>query len=240
MIIKKIDINNFLCYYGTDNSFEFADGLNVILGDNGEGKTKFFEAIVWLFEGDKNYESKISAKALKEAKEGENFEVSVTMQVEQFNELKIVKRSFDVTKQEGENRISVTNPKIIGIVESKNGEREKKDGEDLLEIIFPTGIRRYSLFKGESELNIFDNRDALNNLVNSFSSAKYFEKYVEIGMYLKKKAEAAVDKETRNNSNKQKEIEKLKSDITACQATYTHLKEVNETDKDEIEKLKYE
>ena len=106
MIIKKINIENFLCYYGNENSFEFADGLNVILGENGEGKTKFFEAIVWLFEGSRNYESKISAKAVRETEKGESFEVSVTMQVEQYGDLKTVKRSFGITKNEGKNAIS--------------------------------------------------------------------------------------------------------------------------------------
>ena len=114
----------------------------------------------------------------------------------------------------------VSNPKVIGVIENKKGEREKIDGEKLLDMIFPIEIRRYSLFKGESELNIFDNQDALNNLVNSFSSAKHYEKYVEVGIKLKKKAEAAVDKETKNNTKKQKEIEKLKADILSLKKDF--------------------
>ena len=48
MIIKKVVIENFLCYYDK-KEFVFADGLNIILGENGEGKTKFYEALEWLF-----------------------------------------------------------------------------------------------------------------------------------------------------------------------------------------------
>ena len=44
MIIKKVTIENFLCYYGI-KEFNFSKGLNIILGENGEGKTKFFDAI---------------------------------------------------------------------------------------------------------------------------------------------------------------------------------------------------
>lgn len=44
MIIKKIQIENFLCYYSL-NTFQFEDGLNIILGENNEGKTKFYEAV---------------------------------------------------------------------------------------------------------------------------------------------------------------------------------------------------
>lgn len=44
MIIKKVSINNFRSYYG-NNEFEFKDGLTLIIGDNGDGKTTFFEAL---------------------------------------------------------------------------------------------------------------------------------------------------------------------------------------------------
>ena len=213
MIIKKIDIKNFMCYYGIDNTFEFEDGLNIILGENGEGKTKFFEAILWLLEGDKNFKSKISAKAIKENELGDTFEVGVKMQVVQYSEFKTVERSFDVTSQKDKNDLSISNSRIIGIVENNTGEREMVDGEKLLDMIFPVEIRKYSLFKGESELNIFDNRDALSNLVNSFSSGKHYEKYVDIGSYLKKKAEAAVDRETKNNTKRQREMKSLKEEI---------------------------
>ena len=52
MIIRKIQIDNYLCYYDT-NTFELSEGLNIILGENGEGKTTFFKCIKSLtdFEG---------------------------------------------------------------------------------------------------------------------------------------------------------------------------------------------
>ena len=49
MIIKEIKIKNFRSYYGDDNVFKFSKGLTLILGDNGDGKTTFFEALQWLF-----------------------------------------------------------------------------------------------------------------------------------------------------------------------------------------------
>ena len=44
-----MNIKNFRSYYG-DNTFEFAQGLTLIIGDNGDGKTTFFEALEWLFD----------------------------------------------------------------------------------------------------------------------------------------------------------------------------------------------
>jgi len=52
MKINKVTIENYLCYFGI-KEFELSDGLNIFLGENGEGKTKFFEAIDWLLKGDR-------------------------------------------------------------------------------------------------------------------------------------------------------------------------------------------
>ena len=50
MIIKEVKIKNFRSYYGDNNKFEFSDGLTLILGDNDDGKTTFFEALQWLLD----------------------------------------------------------------------------------------------------------------------------------------------------------------------------------------------
>lgn len=41
MIIRRIEIENFRSYYGNENTFEFGDGLTLIIGDNGDGKSTF-------------------------------------------------------------------------------------------------------------------------------------------------------------------------------------------------------
>ena len=61
MIIKKIEINNFRSYYKF-NVFELDNGLNLIIGSNGDGKTTFFEALEWLFRTDGT--SKMDTKRL--------------------------------------------------------------------------------------------------------------------------------------------------------------------------------
>ena len=47
MIIKSLEIQNFRSYYKT-NVFNFCDGLNLIIGSNGDGKTTLFEALEYL------------------------------------------------------------------------------------------------------------------------------------------------------------------------------------------------
>ena len=51
MIIQKIEICNFRSYYKS-NTFELDNGLNLIIGSNGDGKTTFYEALEWLFRTD--------------------------------------------------------------------------------------------------------------------------------------------------------------------------------------------
>jgi len=212
MIIKKVSIENYLCYNGV-KEFELSDGLNIILGENGEGKTKFFEALDWLFNGDqRSLEKLISAKALAKAEIGEQFPVRVSITVEQYGERKTISKSFIVKKHE-DNDCSTLNYSVEGIEENKAGERNKVDGQILLDRIFPSTIRRYSMFKGEADLNIFKNDDALLNLINSFSSAKHYEKYSEKGEFLREKAEKAVDDAARSDSQNQKEYKRLEAEI---------------------------
>lgn len=212
MIIQKITIENYLCYYEVKD-FELSDGLNIILGENGEGKTKFFEAVEWLFNGEnKDLDLLVSAKALDEAEIGESFRVRVSMTVEQYGEKKIISKSF-IAKKEKPNECSISNYMLEGIEENKLGERNPVDGKSLLDRIFPFQIRKYSMFKGESELNIFESESALSNLISLFSDAKHYDKYSERGAFLREKAEKAVEESTKSDKRKEAQYKKFESDI---------------------------
>ena len=237
MIIQKIQIENYLCYYGV-NTFQFENGLNIILGENNEGKTKFFEAVKWLFNGKSvDVSNLISAKQLHDISPGESFRVSVSMNVEQYETESKITRSFTVTKND--NNDVETSIVVFEGEEKDNttGERIPKNAQNLLDIIFPFQIRKYSMFKGETELNIFDNDEALANLINLFSDARHYEKYTEKGVLLKVKAEKAVEQSTRQNQNNQKAYSSLANVITGLQKEKERLKiHINSTE-DEKTKL---
>lgn len=212
MIIKKVIIENYLCYYGL-KEFDLSPGLNIILGENGEGKTKFFEALEWLFIGDnRDLESLVSAKAITETDINDQFRVKVSIAVQQYDEKKTISRSF-IVKKTGLTTITTSSYSFEGIEENDEGERVPIDGNRLLEQIFPSAIRKYSMFKGEAELNIFKNDDALINLINSFSSAKHYDKYSEKGAFLREKAEKAVDDATRSDNRNQQVYKQLEAEI---------------------------
>lgn len=80
MIIKEISIRNFRSYYG-ENKFEFSEGLTLVIGDNGDGKTTFFEALQWLFNTATENNSIDNASEMRKSKLeiGESDEVAVRM-----------------------------------------------------------------------------------------------------------------------------------------------------------------
>jgi len=212
MIVKKISIQNYLCYYDV-NDFDLSDGLNIILGENGEGKTKFFEALDWLFDGTNDeLDLLVSAKALEETAVGESFAVKVSITVEQNDEKKIITKSF-LAKKKKANECSTSNYMLEGIEENMSGERVQVDGKNLLDRIFPFQIRKYSMFKGESELDIFKSEEALTNLINLFSDAKHYDKYSEKGAFLRDKAEKAVEESSKADKKNESLYKKLESEI---------------------------
>ena len=216
MIIKEVLIENYLCYYGI-KKFSLSKGLNIILGENGEGKTKFFEALEWLLNGDNdNLDKLVSKKALAEKENDDSFRVRVEITVEQYQQTKILSKQFTVKKID-DNKCNVGNGVLSGIEESSNGERNPVDGKILLQQIFPSEIRKYSLFKGEKELNVFDNEDALLNLIKVYSRAKDYEKYELKSEFLRITSERAVETATRNNIRNLAEYNRLETNIAFFQ-----------------------
>lgn len=237
MIIRKIQIENYLCYYDTDNIFDLSDGLNIILGENGEGKTKLFEAIDWLFNGDnRGLELLVSAKMLDETEIGDSFRVRVSMTVEQYGEKSIITKSF-IAKKENANECSTSSYMIEGIEENSSGERTQVDGQALLNRIFPFQIRKYSMFKGEAELNIFESDSALSNLINLFSEAKHYGKYSEKGSFLREKAEKAVEDSTKLDKKNEALYKRLESEIKQLEREKEKYKVHLNSTEDEIRKI---
>src|SRR5690349_4108873 len=114
MIIKEVIISNYQCYYG-DKKFEFTKGSNIILGKNGGGKTKFYEALEWLFNSNNtDLEELISKRRLREATAGENFKVGIEVTFLQQEFLNTVRKYFSVQKK-GEIDFVITNVVYEGI-----------------------------------------------------------------------------------------------------------------------------
>lgn len=220
MIIKEIRIKNFRSYYGDKNVFNFSNGLTLILGENGDGKTTFFEALQWLFNTtiDKGSAENISEMRKSKLEIGEHDEVSVFMSFEH-DGIKSVEKSFTFEKTD-ENSFKV-GPLTFRGYETTGAERVQVSGKNLIDRCYDAFIQRFSMFKGESELNVFNDRTALKQLVDKFSDIRKFDELVEYTKSFEDKANTAYLKEMRSDtrvSNQAKDIEsklfRVNQDIT--------------------------
>ena len=213
MIIKEIRIKNFRSYYGDNNRFDFSDGLTIIIGDNGDGKTTFFEAIQWLLNTviESGSLEHVSEMRKSKMEPGETDEVSVYMKFDHNGE-KSVEKSFSFEKLEnGGFRIGKLSYRGY---ESNGIEREAVNGKALIERCYDAFIQRFSMFKGESELNVFDNAAALKDLVDKFSDIRKFDELVEITEHFEVKANSAYLKEMRSDKKVAERARVMDSAIT--------------------------
>lgn len=198
MIIKEIRIKNFRSYYGDNNIFEFSDGLTLILGDNGDGKTTFFDALQWLFNTtiDKGNVDHMSEMRKSKMEIGEKDVVSVAMLFEHDGE-KSVEKFFSVERvSEDFFRVG---PLVYRGYETSGSERIQVSGKNLIDRCYDAFIQRFSMFKGESELNVFDNATALKDLVDKFSDIRKFDDLVEYTSSFEEKANSAYLKEMKSD-----------------------------------------
>ena len=215
MIIKNISVENFRSYYGS-NSMDVGEGLTLIIGANGDGKTTLFEALEWLFDTvdikpkvDTKY---ISKKKVAELMPGESDIVKVSMTYECDRSEKIVEKSFKFTKS-ADTTVSTSNYQHCVFVQN-GSEKEVREGDAakrLFDIDFSASIRKYCLFKGEQELNIFNKEEAMSYLVETFSKIRDFDSYIDFSSKAQKWAQDAHDNAIKADKKNSKEAERLRS-----------------------------
>lgn len=215
MIIKDIKIRNFRSYYGS-NHLSLSKGLTLVIGDNGDGKTTLFEALEWLFNttGQDQKDSHISEKRKSELEIGESDEVSVSITFEHDGE-KEIEKSFTFERI-SEDNIRTKDYKFVGYF-IDGAERRSIIGDRLLNMCFEPVIRKYCLFKGENELNVFDNDTALKTLVDTFSGIREFDNLVELTSSFEQSSARAANQELQNDkkvSNQAKELNAQLNDVT--------------------------
>ena len=230
MIIKEIRIKNFRSYYGDNNVFEFSDGLTLILGDNGDGKTTFFEALEWLFKteldrGNQELEN-VSEMRKSKLEIGDMDEVSVFMSFEH-NGFKSVEKSFTFERT-GVSSFRAGKVNYTGYEDTDSG-REQVSGKLLVNRCYDAFIQRFSMFKGESRLDVFDDKTALKTLVDKFSDIRAFDELVEHVIEFEKKSNAAYLKEMKSDDKVSKEAKELEQKIKKASDDVAQIKkDINE------------
>lgn len=230
MRIKSLTINNFRSYYG-ENEFIFTDGLTLIIGDNGDGKTTFFDALKWLLDPalEKADINNISEMRKSELEIGEVETVSVSMTFDHDGE-KMIEKSFIVERQNEEKYI--TRSFSFKGYETTGSERFQVSGKSLIVRCFDSFIQRYSMFKGETTLNVFDDPDALKMLVDKLSDIRQFDEYVEMTDEFEAKSSTAYERECKNDKKTEKEAHSLEIQKTEVNVRISNIRrDIRDTEK---------
>lgn len=236
MTIKNITIENFQSYYESQ-TLEFSNGLNLIIGNGGKGKSKLFNAFYWVLFGKiyitgigwcttdnlpqsakfamQRYEF-INKRALFKASVNEEVTASVQIELEDDKGVNyIIERSVGALRLENDDWDSddawQVRPNILKIsFDSITGTRVLNDilAEDKINELFPDGIRNYIWFQGESLESLINFRNK-DTLKAAVKHISYFPYYEKLSDIISKSKVRIAGIESR----KLKEVNKHNANV---------------------------
>lgn len=207
MKINSITINNFQSYYG-EQTIEFGDGLNLVIGNGGKGKSKLFNAFYWVLFGkiyvtsegwcttDDLYLSShkalnrfeyINKKALFDAKIDEKVDCYVQLDLTDDKEKNyIIERQANAIRQPEKDwdkpeswNVGLSSLKITYDVATGTKSDKGIMAESIIADLFPEGIRGYIWFQGESLDSLIDFRKK-QNLKDAVRHISYYPYYEKL------------------------------------------------------------
>lgn len=232
MIIKEISLKNFQCFSGghQENRFIFSTGVNLIIGNNGAGKSKLFDAFYWViydqiflsddreFIDTSRYKADIiSDRAKACADVGKTVSAEVTLNVVDsqdrefiitrvYKALKLSDREWegDRSSQILVNEIKAGVPQAVPTAKQQN----------ILNMVIPGHLKPYMWFQGEQVDNLMDltNRSSLKQTINLLSDISDYDRLIEVAEQGAVKANKDLSKARTNSSRNKAESERLASD----------------------------
>ena len=227
-IINSISFKNFFNYYGEfeDNMYDLKEGVNIIVADNGAGKSKFFNAFLWLFNDQvldsddkirKNikdvYVKILSDKAKNETQIRDTVDCAIQVEYThgKLYKFQIIK-SFTLTKLNNDisdpnswqftlNDTEINKTDLI-LIKYKPVYDDDEKRKIIDRLILPN-FRKYSFFQGEEVDDIIDfsEKDSIEDAVQNLTDISKYRKLVDLTEEFKIKAEK--DLANQNNANDQ-------------------------------------
>jgi DNA sulfur modification protein DndD len=228
MILQSIELKNFMCYYG-ENKFDFTEGINVIIGDNGYGKSKLYDAFYWVMY-DKCFDTSkkefrqtsqlkrliVSDKAVKEVVDGTvTTSVKLTFHDQVKDSIYILERSYNIQKvEEGIKEDKDSQQTIYKKDLAYLNAREVNDPDQIEQIknlILPENIKPYMWFQGEQVESIidFNKQDTLTQAINVLSNISRFDGIKELAIGLNESAANELNRKVRSLSKDKGKSEQL-------------------------------
>ena len=246
MIIKNITIENFQSYFESQ-TIEFSNGLNLIIGNGGKGKSKLFNAFYWVLFGkiyitgigwcatdNLPHSAKfamprygfINKRALYHTLINEEITASVQIEIEDDKGIYYtIERSVSALRLEEDNWDSdnawqVRTNMLKVSFDSVTGTKVFNDlmAEDKINELFPDGIRNYIWFQGESLESLINFRNK-ETLKAAVKHISYFPYYEKLSEIISKSKLKIAGIENR----KLKEVNKHNSSVKGLLSTIENL-----------------
>lgn len=226
-ILNKIAFKNFFNYYGEyeDNAYDLEEGINIIVADNGAGKSKFFNAFLWLFydqilDSDtkqkvniKNAGVKIlSDKAKNETPVGDRVECGIEVEYTSGTRYKYqIIKSFSATRisesisdesswQFVMNEIEVNRTELV--LHKYKPVYDESEKRQIIDRLIMPAFRKYSFLQGEEVDDIIDfgKRESIEEAVENLTDIKKYEQIHELLSDFKDKAFKDLQKQLKANN----------------------------------------
>lgn len=246
-IINKITFKNFFNYFGEfddpNTTYELKDGLNIIVADNGAGKSKFFNAFLWLFndqilDSDDKVTKNVKDVCIKILSDKAKNECPINDSVDcgiQIEYTKGDRKRYQITKSFKATRIgeAITDESSwsfsINSTEVNSTDTvllkfkpvyDEDEKRVIIEHLIVPAFRRYSFLQGEEVDQIIDfgKKESIEEAVQNLTDIKKYERIVEITEEFKEKAEKDLTAQTKANKaveDNLKEAIKTKEELSA-------------------------
>lgn len=241
-IINSISFKNFFNYYGNfeDTRYDFEEGVNIVVADNGAGKSKFFNAFLWLFydqildsddkikKGIKDIAVKIiSDKAKNETAIGDSVETGIQIEYSTGRWKYQITKSFTATRLR-ENITSFESWQItINDIEVNQTDHilpkykpvyDTEEKNNIIKQLILPNLRQYSFFQGEEVDSIIDfgKKSSIEEAVRTLTDISKYEDLVSLTKSFKIKAEKDLNRQVDTNDAHNERLEKanrIKSEL---------------------------
>jgi DNA sulfur modification protein DndD len=258
-IINSISFQNFFNYFGEfdDNRYELEDGVNIIVADNGAGKSKFFNAFLWLFNNQildsddkapKNIENiyvkVVSDKAKNETPIGDIVDCGIEIEYTYGTRFKYrLIKSFSLTRisenisdknswQYIPNDVEVYKTELV--LPKYKPVYDEDEKRNIIDKLIMPSFRKYSFLQGEEvdAMIDFSKKSSIEEAVQNLTDIKKYEKLVEITEYVKAKAENDLNSQNKASSEQNERLEQaIESKSQLQQTVDNELKKLSEFEK---------